>query len=91
MMKMFVKAAEAAGSNDVAAVAAELEKTSIDTPTGTIDMRADNHQALVPLVVSMLTSEAESDVENTGLGWKTLATISGADLKLDTTCNMQRP
>ncbi|HEY4138874.1 MAG TPA: ABC transporter substrate-binding protein, partial [Casimicrobiaceae bacterium] len=91
MWEMFAAAAKKAGSNDPVKVAKALEGMKMQTPLGEVEMRADNHQLLQPLYVSTLSKGTKYDVEDSGLGWKTDATVEGKSTRLPTTCKMERP
>ena len=54
-------------------------------------MRADNHQAVAPQIISVFSKNVKYDCEGTGLGWKTVLVVPAKDVYLPTTCNMQRP
>ena len=54
-------------------------------------MRKDDHQLLMPYYEGLLTKDVKYDAEKTGLGWKTDATLTAAELTLPTTCKMKRP
>ncbi len=88
---LFAAAAAKAKSNDPVKVAKALEGLKITTTVGDVEMRADNHQILMPMFVSTLSDNVKYDVEKTGLGFKTDVKINGKDMALPTTCKMQRP
>lgn len=81
------------GKLDVQALARELEKTSIETPMGKVSMRADDHQALMPMVVSVASKDATHKVDGTDLGFKPVKVFSAeeAATPAQSTCKMQRP
>ena len=54
MMEMLVRAIDAAGAPDPLKVALALEDMHHETPLGEIYMRADNHQLIQPLYLSVL-------------------------------------
>ena len=62
-----------------------------NTTVGEAEMRADNHQILMPMFVSTFSDNVKFDVEKTGLGFKTDVKINAKDMALPTTCKMQRP
>jgi branched-chain amino acid transport system substrate-binding protein len=88
---LFAMATAKAKSNDPIKVAKALEGLKVTEPVGDIEMRADNHQILMPMYVSTLSDNVKYDVERTGLGFKTDVKINGKDMALPTTCKMQRP
>ena len=88
---MFAAATAKAKSNDPVKVAKALEGIKVTTTVGEAEMRADNHQILMPMFVSTLSDNVKYDVERTGLGFKTDVKINGKDMALPTVCKMQRP
>jgi len=88
---MFAAAAAKAKSNDPVKVAKALEGIKVMTTVGEAEMRADNHQILMPMFVSTLSDSVKYDVEKSGVGFKTDVKINGKDMALPTTCKMQRP
>jgi branched-chain amino acid transport system substrate-binding protein len=61
------------------------------TALGEVEMRADNHQELQPMYVSVMSDKAKFDVEHTGVGFVTLGKVDGKDTATPTTCKMVRP
>jgi branched-chain amino acid transport system substrate-binding protein len=88
---LFAAAAAKAKSNDPVKVARALEGLKITTTVGEVEMRADNHQVLQPMFVSVMADGVKYDVEKTGFGFRTIAKIEGRDAALPTTCKLQRP
>ena len=78
---------------EVAAIASALEKAKITTPAGEVSVRAADHQALVPLIVSKVSPEAKYKREGLTLGFKPVRVIPGQDAvnPVQPTCKMQRP
>ena len=78
---------------EVAAIASALEKAKITTPAGEVSVRATDHQALVPLIVSKVSPEAKYKREGLTLGFKPVRVIAGQDAvnPVQPTCKMQRP
>jgi len=92
MFQMLTKAINQAGSTDAVKVARALEGMKVVDLMGDENvLRAEDHQFMGPLHAAVFTKSAKLDAEKTGLGWKTEAKISGADLTLPTTCKMKRP
>ncbi|SMX44266.1 branched-chain amino acid ABC transporter substrate-binding protein [Actibacterium lipolyticum] len=93
LMDMMDMAAEKSGSTDPKDIAMALEGMVVDGPYGTVTMRADNHQILQPLFVSVFSDNVQRDVENTSLGWASTDAdrIEAEDTKTETTCKMERP
>ena len=80
-MAMLTAAMEKAKSTDPTKVALALEGMKIDTITGEVMLRADNHQVVQPIFVSTFSKangkDVKFDVERTGFGFKTDARIEG--------------
>ncbi len=92
MFQMLTAAINKAGSTDAVKVARALEGMKVTDLMGDENiMRAEDHQLLSPLHEAIFTRTAKLDAEKTGLGWKSEAKITGADLTLPTTCKMKRP
>jgi branched-chain amino acid transport system substrate-binding protein len=81
------------GKFNVNAFARALETSKISTPNGEISMRAEDHQALLPLVVSTVSKDAKFKVDNTDMGFKPVKLFSAqeAATPAQASCKMQRP
>ncbi|WP_319825446.1 branched-chain amino acid ABC transporter substrate-binding protein [Thalassovita sp.] len=92
-MNMLAAAAEKAGSTDPKAVAFALEGMTFDSATGTVTMRADNHQILQPMFMSTFSKDVGHGVENLPLGWASgdADRIEAEATRTETTCKMDRP
>ena len=94
-MDMLLIAINQAKSADPIKVAKTLEGMKMQTFTGEVTMRADNHQLLQPMYISMLTKAgtpgAKYDVERTGMGFRSEGRIEAKSTAMPTTCKMQRP
>ncbi len=98
-MQMLAEAAKKAKSVEPKAIAHALEGMHIETATGEVEMRKQDHQLIQPLYLSTVYKQASKggpkevkyDVENTGLGFKTDAKLAASTSALPTTCNMTRP
>jgi branched-chain amino acid transport system substrate-binding protein len=92
---MLAKAIEQARSADPKKVALALEGMRFDGDAGEITMRKEDHQLIQPLVLSVFTKAGvpgvKYDLDATGYGFKTLATVAAQDTELGTTCKMERP
>ena len=92
MFDMLTAAINKAGSTDALKVALALEGLKVKDLMGEDnEMRASDHQLLSPLHEAMFTKGVKYDAEKTGLGWKSEAKLTGADLTLPTSCKMKRP
>jgi branched-chain amino acid transport system substrate-binding protein len=90
MMEMLARAIDTAGEADPFKVALALEDMRHETPLGEVHMRADNHQLIQPLYLSTLADDVPNHIEDTGLGFKTLAKIPAEETVTETTCQMER-
>ncbi|WP_323750757.1 branched-chain amino acid ABC transporter substrate-binding protein [Marinobacter sp.] len=91
-MHMLKAAIEEVGNaEDIDAIARALEGMKFESPTGTITMRAKDHQMLQPLYISVMDAGAKYDADNSGVGWGTVAQIPVEQATVETTCNMRRP
>lgn len=91
LFDMWTAAMKKAGSNDPVKVAKALEGMKIHSALGEVEMRADNHQLLQPLFVSVMSDKAKNQVENSGVGFVTDGTVDSKHTALPTTCKMTRP
>ena len=82
-----------AGKFNVNAFAQALETTRITTPIGEISMRADDHQAMLPMVVSTVSRDAKYKADNTDMGFKLVKLFPAqeAATPVQASCKMQRP
>jgi branched-chain amino acid transport system substrate-binding protein len=92
-MNMLSMAADKAGSTEPKAIAFALEGMTYDSPTGTVTMRADNHQILQPMFMSTFSDDVQRGVEGLPLGWKSgeADRIEAEATATETTCKMKRP
>lgn len=83
----------AGGALDVNAFARALETARIKTPMGEMGMRAADHQALLPLVVSTVSKDAKYKVDGTDMGFKPVKVYSAEEsaAPVQASCKMQRP
>ncbi|EYC50076.1 amino acid-binding protein [Hylemonella gracilis str. Niagara R] len=81
------------GKLDVNAFARAMETARIKTPMGEARMRAEDHQILLPLVVSTVSKDARYKVDDTDLGFKPVKVYSAdeAAMPVQANCKMQRP
>ena len=92
LFDMLATAISQAGSTDPLKVAQALEGMKIADMVGfPVEMRAEDHQLLMPLYGGTFTRNAKYDAEKTGFAWKTDFIAPAADLTLPTTCKMKRP
>lgn len=81
------------GALNVNAFARAMETAKIRTPLGEIGMRAADHQALLPIVVSTVSKDAKYKVDETDMGFKPVKVFSAAEAAVppQASCKMQRP
>lgn len=81
------------GALNVNAFAKALETTTIKTPMGEMSMRAADHQAQLPMVVSTVTKDARFKVDDTDMGFKPVKRFSAqeASTPAQASCVMKRP
>ncbi len=92
MFDMLAAAINKAGSTDAQKVAQQLEGMKTTDLVGwSVEMRAEDHQLLMPYYATTFTRDVKYDVEKTGFGWKTDFIVPADDLTLSTSCNMKRP
>lgn len=95
MIDMVAKAMNNAKSNDPKAVALALEDMNFKSGYGDVYMRKGDHQLVQPLFLSVFskagTPGVKYDVEKTGYGFKTIASLSLKDADQPNTCVMERP
>ncbi|HEY8609571.1 MAG TPA: branched-chain amino acid ABC transporter substrate-binding protein [Noviherbaspirillum sp.] len=95
MVEMLAGAIRQAGGTDAAAVARALEGARYDNGFHQATMRADDHQLIQPLYVSVMRKVADGgirfDNEGSGFGFKTERYLPLAATALPTSCRMRRP
>ncbi|HEY9238383.1 MAG TPA: branched-chain amino acid ABC transporter substrate-binding protein [Burkholderiaceae bacterium] len=81
------------GALNVNAFAKALETAQIQTPMGRMSMRAADHQALLPIVVSTVAKDAKVKADDTDMGFKPVKvyTAEEASAPAQASCKMQRP
>ncbi len=85
--------AKAGDKLDIKALAFAMEKVSFETSMGKITMRADDHQALLPLAVAVVSKDAKFKADNTDKGFKTVKLLNAeqASAPVQSNCKMERP
>jgi len=81
------------GALNVNALARALETARIKTPMGDMSMRASDHQAQLPMVVSTVAKDARFKVDDTDMGFKVVKrfTAEEASIPAQASCAMKRP
>ncbi|MGF1608751.1 MAG: branched-chain amino acid ABC transporter substrate-binding protein [Kiloniellales bacterium] len=74
-------------------IAQALEEASIDTPIGPISIRGEDHQAILPVVVSQVVKDPKYPVDDTNMGFGVVKVVPGADAiyPVQDSCSMKRP
>jgi len=95
MVETLTQSLEKAGVADAAAVAAQMEQSSVNFSGFTGRMRAADHQFQQPLAVAMMGKQGapgvKFDVEGSGYGFRVIKTISAQRAEQPTSCKMVRP
>jgi branched-chain amino acid transport system substrate-binding protein len=94
LMRMLAAAIDKAKSADPKDIAKALEGMKFPVIAGGEGMmRADDHQFFQPMHIAVFGPDSVKPFaeEDTGWGWKPVATIPMADTMVPTTCKMQRP
>ncbi|MGA8784584.1 MAG: branched-chain amino acid ABC transporter substrate-binding protein [Polaromonas sp.] len=95
MIEALAQSLEKAGVSDAAAVAAQMERTTVKFSGLQGTMRAADHQFQQPLEVAMMDRRGapgvKFDVEGSGYGFRVIKTISAQRAEQPTSCKMVRP
>ncbi|WP_042884651.1 branched-chain amino acid ABC transporter substrate-binding protein [Cupriavidus necator] len=94
MVEMLARAIEQAGSTDAVKVARALENMRFVNDFHEATVRAEDHQVLQPLYVSVMERQGGAvrfDNEGSGYGFRTVRKLKAAQTTLPTTCRMERP
>lgn len=78
---------------NVNAIGKALEKVVVKSPMGEASMRAEDHQAQIPMAVSTVTEDAKFKVDGTNLGFKPMKIVTAAEASspVQSNCKMVRP
>ena len=78
---------------NVKALAFAMEKVTVDSSMGPIKMRPEDHQALLPLAVAVVSKDAKFKADNTDKGFKTIKLLTGEQAAgpVQPSCKMERP
>lgn len=81
------------GKLNVNALARAIETAKVKTPVGEMSMRAADHQAQLPMVVSTVTTDARYKADDTSMGFKPVKLFTAAEASTppQASCKMQRP
>lgn len=96
-LKMFTKALESAnfggGPIKTTQIAQLLEGTTYKTDIGDLSVRKEDHQVVMPVVVSRVEKGMKYPVDGTDLGFKPVKVVAAEDVlyPVQASCAMQRP
>ena len=78
---------------NVKQLAFAMEKVTVDSSMGPIKMRPEDHQALLPLAVAVVSKDAKFKADNTDKGFQTIKLLSGEEASgpVQPSCKMERP
>jgi branched-chain amino acid transport system substrate-binding protein len=92
---VLTQAIDKARSDDPLQVAYALEGYSFEGPEGKMWIRPEDHQIVAPVYLAKLsragTAGVKYEVENTGMGWKTVAKADSSGAVPEIKCKMERP
>ena len=95
MIEALAQSLDKAGSSEAGALAAQMEKASVNFSGFKGAMRAADHQFQQPLAVAMMDKQGapgvKFDVEGSGYGFQVIKTISAQRAEQPTSCKMVRP
>ena len=95
MVETLAQSMEKAGSSEAAAVAAKMEKATVNFSGFKGAMRAADHQFQQPLAVALMGKQGapgvKFDVEGSGYGFRVIKAISAQRAEQPTSCQMIRP
>ncbi len=78
---------------NVKQIALAMEKVKFETALGPISIRSEDHQALTPTSVAVVSKDAKFKFDDTDKGFKTIKLMSGqqATGPVQESCKMERP
>jgi branched-chain amino acid transport system substrate-binding protein len=95
MMGMLTQAIERSKSTDPIKLANALAGMSYAAEVGTVTMRAEDHQLLLPMIIPTFGKEGSPGVrfglEGSGFGFGNPVVIPAKDIALPTSCKMAKP
>jgi branched-chain amino acid transport system substrate-binding protein len=96
-MTMVAKALESVdfggGEIDTNTIALALEKVTLDTPIGQLSIRAEDHQTVMPVLVSAVSKDVTYPVDGTDMGFKPVKVVPADQVlyPVQDSCRMKRP
>lgn len=95
MMGLLSQAVERSKGTDVLALARAMEGMSYAGEMGSVTMRADDHQLLLPMIIPTFAKEGTAGVrlglEGSGYGFGNPVVIPASEITLPHSCKMVRP
>lgn len=81
------------GDIETTKIAQALEQATIDTPLGPISIRSEDHQSVLPVVVSQVVENPKYPVDDTNMGFGVVKIVPGeqAAYPVQDSCDMERP
>lgn len=81
------------GRINVNQLASSLENVSVEGPMGTVAMRADDHQVVLPIAVSKVSKDAKYKADDSDLGFELVKVFTGEEAvnPVEKACKMKRP
>jgi branched-chain amino acid transport system substrate-binding protein len=81
------------GPIDIKQIALAIEGEKYQTPLGDVSVRAADHQAVIPIAVSLVSKDAMYKADGTDMGLKLVKVVPGPDaaVDVDPACHMERP
>lgn len=81
------------GEISITDLALNLEQVKLETPMGEQTMRADDHQVVLPIVVSTVSKDAVHKADDSAMGFVPVKTFTGEEAvnPAESSCKMKRP
>ncbi len=91
MLDMTAAAMKQANSSDPEKVGKVLAGMNFHNPLGDVSMRADNHQLLQPMFISVLEPGVKHVFPEVNMGFRTIGRIEPDQTRMATTCSLANP
>ncbi len=81
------------GVVDTKKIALSLEEASFTTPRGKVSLRVEDHQAILPIVISVAKKGAKYPADGSDIGLEPVSVVPGEQVlyPVQSTCKMERP
>ena len=81
------------GSINIKQIALAIEQTKFQTSLGEVSIRAADHQAIIPIAVTVVSKDAMYKADGTDMGLKLVKVVPGPEAAVppDPACHMERP